>query len=119
MDRLGLNKLGKRIRAIPKMLRDKEVPWTKKALLIFGLIYLFLPVDLIPPVLFPLGFVDDLVLWIYIIWHLAEDLDKYPPHYAEYGSEGDLSKNYRKKDLVEDVTYDVKEDNDNDDEESE
>lgn len=110
---MGLYKFGKRIKAIPKMLKDKKVPWTKKALLIFGIIYLFLPVDLIPPVLFPLGFVDDLVLWVYIIWHLSDTLDKY----ADYVEEGDLSRNYKGKDLVEDVTFDVKEDN-NEDEES-
>ncbi|MBQ7703536.1 MAG: DUF1232 domain-containing protein [Firmicutes bacterium] len=97
------------------MLMDSKVPWTKKALLIFGIIYLVLPVDLIPPVLFPIGFLDDLVLWAYIIWHLADDLDKYAD-YSGYGKEGDLSKNYRRKDIVEDVTFDVKEETNADEE---
>ena len=59
------------------MMKDKTVPKRKKALVIFGLIYLFLPVDLIPPVLFPFGFLDDLVLWLFIIWHLSDILDTY------------------------------------------
>ena len=58
-----------RLKAIVSMMKDKTVPTRKKALVIFGLIYLVLPVDLIPPVLFPFGFLDDLVLWIWIIWH--------------------------------------------------
>lgn len=118
MDLSGIGKTGRRIRAIPKMLMDKQVPWTKKALLIFGIIYLVLPVDLIPPVLFPVGFLDDLVLWVYIIWHLADDLDKYAGYSGFEAKTGDLSRNYRKKDMVEDVTFDVHED-DNHDEESE
>ena len=51
-----------RIKAISSMMRDKTVPKRKKALVIFGLIYLVLPVDIIPPVLFPFGFLDDLIL---------------------------------------------------------
>ena len=66
-----------RIKAISSMMRDKTVPKRKKALVIFGLIYLVLPVDIIPPVLFPFGFLDDLVLWIWIIWHLKDTLDQY------------------------------------------
>ena len=64
----------KRIKAIRFMMADKTVPKRKKALVIFGIIYLFLPVDLIPPVLFPFGFVDDLVLWIWILYTLKETL---------------------------------------------
>ena len=62
-----------RIKAISSMMKDKTVPKRKKALVIFGLIYLVLPVDIIPPVLFPFGFLDDLVLWIWIIWDYSKD----------------------------------------------
>ena len=67
----------KRIKAIRFMMKDKTVPRRKKALIIVGIIYLLLPVDIIPPVLFPFGFLDDLVLWIWIIYHLRETLDTY------------------------------------------
>ena len=67
----------KRIGAITSLLRDKTVPLRKKALVVFGLVYLFLPVDLIPPILFPFGFIDDLILWVFILWHLKDELDQY------------------------------------------
>ena len=77
MQFLSLRFIINRIKAISSMMRDKTVPKRKKALVIFGLIYLVLPVDIIPPVLFPFGFLDDLVLWIWIIWHLKDTLDQY------------------------------------------
>ncbi len=69
--------LWKRIKAIRFMMKDKTVPRRKKFLVIAGIIYLFLPLDLIPPVLFPFGFVDDLVLWLWILYHLKDTLDTY------------------------------------------
>jgi uncharacterized membrane protein YkvA (DUF1232 family) len=90
------------------MMKDKTVPKRKKALVIFGLIYLFLPVDLIPPVLFPFGFLDDLVLWLFIIWHLSDILDTY---WLGEKTE-DYSGKFKSKDLVENVSFDVDEDGD-------
>ena len=96
------------------MMRDKTVPKRKKALVIFGLIYLFLPVDLIPPVLFPFGFLDDLVLWLFIIWHLSDILDTY----WEGEKTEDFSGEFKTKNLVENVSYDVDEDGDGEAEKS-
>ena len=96
-----------RIKAIRSMMRDTTVPRRKKALVVFGLIYLVLPVDLIPPVLFPIGFLDDLVLWIWIIWHLKDTLDQY--WFGE--KETDYSTDFKDKDLVEGVEYTVDKDN--------
>ena len=96
-----------RIKAIRSMMRDKTVPRRKKALVVFGLIYLVLPVDLIPPVLFPIGFLDDLVLWIWIIWHLKDTLVQY--WFGE--KETDYSTDFKDKDLVEGVEYTVDKDN--------
>ena len=107
MNFLSFRFLIKRIRAIKEMMKDKTVPKRKKALVIFGLIYLFLPVDIIPPVLFPFGFLDDLVLWLFIIWHLSDILDTY---WMGEKTE-DYSGNFRKENLVENVSYNV---NDND-----
>lgn len=108
MNFLSFRFLIKRIRAIKEMMKDKTVPKRKKALVIFGLIYLFLPVDLIPPVLFPFGFLDDLVLWLFIIWHLSDILDTY---WMGEKTE-DYSGKFKSKNLVEDVAYDVDEDGD-------
>ena len=87
------------------MLKDKNVRWTKKALVIFGIVYLFLPVDIIPPVLFPFGFLDDIVLWIYIIWHLKDTLDEY--WIGEKAQ--DLSKKYRASRIVDFCDFDIEE----------
>ena len=95
-----------RVKAISSMLKDKTVPKRKKALVIFGLIYLVLPVDIIPPVLFPFGFLDDLVLWIWIIWHLKDTLDRYWVGEKTV----DYSKEFKSENLVEGVDYDVKAD---------
>ena len=92
-----------RIKAIGKMMKDKEVPKRKKLLVILGIIYLCLPVDLIPPILFPFGFLDDLVLWAWILWHLKDTLDQY----WTGESEEDISKKFNKKDLIEDVEFTV------------
>ena len=99
----------KRIAAIHSLLRDKTVPLRKKALVIFGIVYLFLPVDLIPPILFPFGFIDDLILWIFILWHLKDELDSY---WLGEKSE-DLSKKFRDKTIVEGVEFDVEDENKN------
>ena len=96
----------KRIAAISSLLKDKTVPLRKKLLVIFGIVYLFLPVDLIPPILFPFGFIDDLILWIYILWTLKDELDKY---WMGEKPE-DLSKKFRDKTIVEGVEFDVEED---------
>ena len=105
MQFLGIRVLLKRIKAIRFMMADKTVPKRKKALIVLGIIYLFLPVDLIPPILFPIAWVDDLILWFWILWHLREELDKY----WLGGKEVDLSKKYRGKTFVDDVEYEVKE----------
>jgi uncharacterized membrane protein YkvA (DUF1232 family) len=69
--------IAKRIKAIRFMMADKTVPKRKKLLIVAGIVYLFLPFDIIPPVLFPFGWVDDLIVWLWIIWHLRDTLDRY------------------------------------------
>ncbi|MDD6043648.1 MAG: YkvA family protein [Eubacteriaceae bacterium] len=106
MQQISMSVILKRIRAIASLLADKTVPFRKKALVVFGLVYLFLPVDLIPPILFPFGFIDDLILWIYILWTLKDELDVY---WMGEKPE-DLSKKYSRKNIVEGVQYEVKND---------
>lgn len=96
----------KRLKAIRFMMKDKAVPKRKKALVIFGIIYIFLPFKLIPPILFPIAWIDSLILWIFILYHLRETLDKYwmgekPVDYSE-----------RYKDTIDDVDFEVKEEED-------
>lgn len=106
MQFLGFQVLIKRIKAIRFMMADKSVPKRKKALIIFGIIYIFLPVDLIPPILFPIAWIDDLALWIFILWYLSSELDKY----WTGGKTKDYSKKYNGKKFVDDVEYEVKDD---------
>ncbi|MEG0391343.1 MAG: DUF1232 domain-containing protein [Anaerovoracaceae bacterium] len=100
---IGWRVIIKRIKAIRFMMKDKSVPKRKKALVVVGIIYLFLPIDLIPPILFPIAWIDDLILWIFILYHLRETLDQY-----WMGSKPrDYSKKY--KDTIDDVEFEVKE----------
>ena len=69
--------LWKRIKAIRFMMKDQTVSRGKKILVILGIIYLVLPVDIIPPVLFPFGILDDLVIWFAILYYLKDTLDTY------------------------------------------
>ena len=101
MQFLGFRVLIKRIKAIRFMMADKTVPRRKKAIIVAGIIYLFLPIDIIPPIIFPFGIIDDIVVWLLILWYLSSELDKY-----WLGEKpADYSKKYRKKDIVDDVIY--------------
>ena len=110
MQFISFRVLSKRIKAILSMMKDKTVPKRKKILIVLGIIYLFLPIDLIPPVLFPFGFLDDLVLWIWIIWHLKDTLDQYWVGEKEV----DLSRDFKNKDIVEGVEFTVDQEDEED-----
>ncbi|WP_202931091.1 YkvA family protein [Aminipila terrae] len=100
---IGFNVIFKRIKAIKFMMKDKSVPLRKKLLIVLGIIYLVSPIDLIPAVLFPIAWMDDLVVWIWILLHLKDELDKY---WVGEKAE-DLSKKYKGKDIIDDATYKV------------
>ena len=110
MQFISFRVLSKRIKAISSMMKDKTVPKRKKLLIVLGIIYLFLPIDLIPPVLFPFGFLDDLVLWIWIIWHLKDTLEQYWVGEKEV----ELSRDFKNKDIVEGVEFTVDQEDEED-----
>lgn len=103
MQFITIRVLMRRIAAITSLLKDKTVSLRKKALVIFGIVYLITPIDIIPAVLFPFALLDDLVLWIYILWTLKDELDVY---WMGEKTE-DLSKKFRDKTIVEGVEFDV------------
>ncbi len=103
MQFLSLRFIIGRLKAIRYMMKDKTVPLRKKLLVVFGVIYLFLPVDLIPPILFPFGFIDDLILWLWILWHLKDALDVY----WTGGKEQDYSGSFKEENIVEGVDFTV------------
>lgn len=106
MQWIGWRVILKRIKAIKFMMKDKAVSKLKKALIIAGLCYVAMPFDIIPVVLFPISWMDDLILWGWIIWYLREELDKYWLGEKEV----DLSKKFRGKTIVEGVEYEIKND---------
>lgn len=96
--------LFKRIRAIGYLMRDPQVSFYKKALVVFGIIYLISPIDLIP---FPvLGFsvIDDMALWAFILSFLKEQLDQYDPKSKKQSFKG--------KKIIDSVAYEVKKEDD-------
>ncbi|MEG0829844.1 MAG: DUF1232 domain-containing protein [Anaerovoracaceae bacterium] len=97
MQFFGFRMIFKRIKAIRFMMKDKSVPKRKKALIVVGIAYLVLPIDLIPLILFPpLAWLDDMILWLWILWYLRDELDKY----WVGGKEVDLSRKYSRKKVI-------------------
>lgn len=81
--------LGKRVMALPwrakaallwRLLKDRRVPWWAKALLPALLLYLAMPVDLIPDFIPVLGHLDDLLVVLLVV---AVLLRAVPPEATE------------------------------------
>jgi uncharacterized membrane protein YkvA (DUF1232 family) len=106
MNFLSWRIISKRIKAIRYMMADKTVPKRRKLLVVAGVIYLFLPIDIIPPILFPFGWIDDLIVWLWIIWYLRDTLDSY-----WLGEKTvDLSGRYKGKTIIDAADFEVKDD---------
>ncbi len=106
MQFIYLQVLFKRLKAIKYFMKDKEVPLRKKLIIVAGTIYLFSPIDLIPAPVLIFGFVDDIVLWTFIIWYLKSELD-------QYWKETDKVKpaeKFRGKNIIDDADFEVKDD---------
>ena len=95
--------LGKRIRAIPYMMRDKSVPMRKKILIVVGIVYLFLPFKFFPPIFF-WGALSNIILWLWIILYLKDELDKYWVGEKQQ----DFSRKYKNKTVINDVEFEIK-----------
>ena len=96
----------RRIGSLGKMMKDREVSLWKKALFIFAVAYLFIPIELLPDFLLPVGFTDDIILWICVLHILKGTLDKY----IDQGISKDAKKRYKGKTIIDDVEFEVKED---------
>ena len=108
MQWIFLGVLMKRLKAIKYFMKDKEVPFRKKLIIIFGVIYLLTPIDLIPAPVLGFGFLDDIALWGFIIYYLKDELDKY--WLGEDGKEEERKEALKGKDNIEDVDYEIKPD---------
>ena len=105
MQFIFLRILLKRIKAIKFFIKDKEVPKRKKIIILGGIFYILMPIDLIPAPILIFGIVDDIVLWTFIIWYLKDELDKY------WLGEDPVKtkKDFKDKTLIDDVEFEVEE----------
>ncbi len=88
----------RRIKHIKNYLMDPDASKIKKLLIIFGIIYLLSPIDLIPAPVLGFSIIDDLVLWIFILTHLADELDRYD---AEEGLSKESRRRYKGMNIIE------------------
>jgi len=96
--------LFKRLKAIKYFLKDKEVRKRKKFIIIAGILYLLMPIDMVPEPILICGVVDDVVLWTFILWYLKDELDRYWLGDDSVKPE----KKYRGKTIIDDVKFEVK-----------
>lgn len=90
--------LGKRIKSIKALLKDPNVPKRRKFLVIFGIMYLLMPIDLIPAPVLLFSVVDDAVLWLFILTHLKDELDSY---WKESGDDISSQQDLKGKEVIE------------------
>lgn len=78
-----LNKYSEMGKTMFGMLRDfkngnyKDVPWLTIAAIVFSMLYIFNPLDLVPDFIPGLGYIDDLAVFTYAIKFIENDLHKY------------------------------------------
>jgi uncharacterized membrane protein YkvA (DUF1232 family) len=76
-------KLGERIKVIIRMLRAyatgqyHEVPWKTLVMLVAGIIYFLMPLDLIPDFIPVAGFIDDFTIIMLISGAFQQDIQDY------------------------------------------
>ena len=85
MQFISLTVLIRRIRAIKNLLFDPSVPKSKKILIIFGIIYLLVPFDLIPAPVLGFSVIDDMAVMLFILAYLSDELDQYSEKKDETG----------------------------------
>ncbi|MHB1394777.1 MAG: DUF1232 domain-containing protein [Clostridia bacterium] len=67
----------KRIKLTIKYLRDKDVNFFKKLLIVGSLLYLVFPVDIVPDFIIGIGILDDITVLTFIWLALKSELDEY------------------------------------------
>ncbi len=97
----------RRIMNLRFYLKDSNKPISGKIMVIFGIIYLLSPIDLLPEPVFGIGILDDLILWGLILSYLAKELDSYT---GEEGISREARKKYRGSEIFEAEARVVEED---------
>lgn len=88
-----------------KFLFDKNIPLKEKWWIILPLIYILSPVDLIPAPILGFSIIDDAVMLIYLLSVVVGKTKRY------YGS-NDKKQHKQKENIVENVEYEIKNDED-------
>lgn len=98
--------LAGRLKNIANLMKDKSTALWKKALVAFAIIYLFLPMDLIPPLIPVFGFLDDFLLWCFVVYLLWDELGKYSKDQPSPKSV--KKKKIHGKNVIDGVEFEVK-----------
>ena len=101
MQFISIAVLFKRIKALKAFLFDKSVSKLKKLIVIFGIIYLLSPIDLIPMPILGFSLIDDLVLWGFILSWLGTELDSYRIDSDSEIGDAEIRKNIKDKKIYE------------------
>lgn len=88
-----------------RFLFDKNIPLKEKWCIIIPLIYILSPVDLIPAPILGFSIIDDAVMLVYL---LTVVFDKTKKYYGNY----DKKQKVKKENIVENVEYEIKNDED-------
>ncbi|MDF2616660.1 MAG: hypothetical protein K0Q47_1315 [Sedimentibacter sp.] len=94
---------------IIKFLFDKSIPLKEKWWVIIPLIYIVSPADLIPAPILGFSIIDDAVVLAFLLSIAAGKTKKY---YNEQGAEYKGKEKEDIKNVVEDVEYEIKKDED-------
>jgi uncharacterized membrane protein YkvA (DUF1232 family) len=67
----------KRLKLTIQYLKDKNVPFVKKLLILGSVLYLIFPVDIVPDFILGFGILDDIAVISFIWFALKSELDEY------------------------------------------
>lgn len=70
-------RFAKELKALYRYMRDKNVPWYRKSIIVGALIYFITPIDLIPDFIPILGYLDDLGVIMAAVKFLGSELVPY------------------------------------------
>src|SRR6056297_170437 len=91
----------KQIMLLIDMLKNPEVKFWDKMKIILMLLYIISPIDLIPAPVFGFSIIDDLIILVFLINVINKLMIKY--NYKN------TNRNINKEDIIEDVEYEVNE----------
>lgn len=90
-----------KISLIFKFIFDKKIPLKEKWMIIIPAIYIISPIDLIPEPILGFGFIDDIIMLVFLFSIIREKTKKY------YGKK---DTDVEKEKIIENVEYEFKDD---------